>query len=169
MNSIYRRTTLSVLSDMYANFNNLGTTRRGTNEVFIAYEARFVAFASKLDSRGLIPNIPEPIIVFVFISSAVIDDNQCVFILASTGNTFYDNRCRTKSTTSSAEIVEKVSFEKVAFTIQQCERQNILQQNTLHTYQSKLSGGGKSGGGDNELLKHMMNKYPYHLCQINEH
>lgn len=82
-NSIYKRDSLTGLSTLYTDFNNLVSYVHGSNVSFKNYETRFAALISKFNGHGASLNLPESITAFMIMSSADINDSHCVSILAA--------------------------------------------------------------------------------------
>ena len=80
--AIYKRDTLTVLSDVYTDFNALVCARRGTTESFKNYEVRFAALVSKFNAHGSSLSLPQTITALMLMASSGIEDNHRVSILA---------------------------------------------------------------------------------------
>ena len=172
VNAIYKRDTLTVLNDVYVDFNNLVSAKRGQTESFRNYDMRFAALVSKFNAHGSSLQLPESITAFMLMSSGNIDDSNRVSIMASAANELMTSKVEDEvmmmSNMSSADIVQNVKYETVASIIRQCERRD-----TTHNNGSNLKvhqGGFRSGRGraniryGNDRISRAKGKYACRQC-----
>ena len=128
VNAVYKRDTLSVVSNLYQNFMTLLTTRRGDAESFRNFESRFNANVTKFNAASEATKLPEAITAFMLLSNSNIDNTQRVSVLAATSN---NENIDENATTS--DYIKAISYEKVASVLRQCDhgKQEIDPVNTL--------------------------------------
>lgn len=81
--AIHKSDPLSFLSNMFADFNRLIHARRGDNETFKGFEARFAALVSKFNSHSSKKILTQPLTALLLLSSARVEDHQRISILAA--------------------------------------------------------------------------------------
>lgn len=83
VDAVHRRDPLSAVSTVYADFSALVSARRGDNESYKAFEARFDATISWFRSHDEDITVPEPLLALMLLNGARVSDNQRVSILAT--------------------------------------------------------------------------------------
>ena len=83
VSTIYQRDPISVVSEVYKDFNDLVFTRRGQNEAFKNFESRYAAQLSKFNANGSSVTFSEALSALMLLSNAGVDDGQRISIISS--------------------------------------------------------------------------------------
>lgn len=88
--AIYQRNAISVVSEVYRDFTDILSTKRGCTESFKNYESRFMAQVSKFNENGDSIKFHDSIISFMLLSNASVDDSQHISIISYASSTASD-------------------------------------------------------------------------------
>ena len=83
ISKIHQRDPITVVSDVYRDFTDLITTKRGTSETFRNFESRYAAQISKYNANGNSIQFSEALSALMLLSNSGIDDSQRISILSS--------------------------------------------------------------------------------------
>ena len=164
----YKRDSLTVVSNISQQFLKLLNTKRGSTETIKNFEARFNAQVSKFKASADETKLPEAPVSFMLIANADIHNSQRVSVLAATGPTI-----TTSSSSSNAECLHSVSYEKVASVLRQCDDgSNKEQKRTLaasYAHYNSNSGSKRNNRHQKqtlnpEQLQDLKSKSKCHLC-----
>lgn len=81
--AIHKSDPLTLLSDIFGDFNRLIVARRGESESFKGFEGRFAALVSKFNSHSVNTSLPESLTAFLLLFCARVDDTQRISILSA--------------------------------------------------------------------------------------
>eukprot|EP00737_Agarophyton_chilense_P002823 gb/GEZJ01003247.1/.p1 GENE.gb/GEZJ01003247.1/~~gb/GEZJ01003247.1/.p1 ORF type:complete len:261 (+),score=26.29 gb/GEZJ01003247.1/:408-1190(+) len=89
--AIYKRDSLSVVSEVYGSFVGLLQVKRGNNESLKNLELQFDAQASKFSGQSGLAQLPETLTPFILLANSVVDNGQrvSVFAAASSNRTLF--------------------------------------------------------------------------------
>lgn len=82
VDAVYSRDSLLIVLNVYSDFFALMDTKRGFNEYFKMFEARFDALVSKFRCHGDKIDFSKPLIALHLMNATNVDDVQYIFTLA---------------------------------------------------------------------------------------
>lgn len=124
MNCIYKRDSLSVMSEIFSDFSLLNKTRRHGSETFQEYEARFSAQLAKYNSHSSTTAISDAIAGMMLLVNSDVDDSQRISILsAASPSTALPDAATTD------QHLENVKYETIASVLRQCDTVKNMSQN----------------------------------------
>lgn len=115
--AVYKRDALSVVNEVYDDFKELLHFRRGPNESFQNYEARFSAQVAKLNGHGKAASLHESLLGLMLLAGSLIDDSKRFSILSSV-----DGRECVTLERHSDSVLSQMKYEDVAPVLRQCDR-----------------------------------------------
>ena len=156
--AVYKRDALSFVNEVYADFTQLLGLRRGANETFKDYEARFSAQVGKLNAHGPAASLHESLLGMMLLAGSSVDDAQRIPILSSVGG-----RESVTLEQDSDSVIAQIKYEDVASVLRQCDRiqasssasqtgNNTVNSNSASyssNYRGGSSGGKRRGGSSN--------------------
>lgn len=163
VNALYKRDALSTVSNVYQDFNAVLTTRRGERETFKNFESRFEAKVAKFKSHGSSCNLPEALLAFMLLGNACVDNTQRISVLAAAVPTAAGEEAASPMTT--AQYLEKISYDSVAAVLRQCESTGNNNKNPLSA--SSSFAGKRSNNRrplSREQLADLKSKSICHKC-----
>lgn len=173
VDATYKRDAFAVVSEVYADFLDLLSTKRNSNESFRYFEQRFEAQVAKFNCHSSKePMLPDSLIAFVLMANANIDGNQRVSIhaAASPKNTSLNS----SSTTS--EFLKSLTYEAVSSVIRQCDKPKDVKDTSSHSgiqaSSVRTHGAWKSSGKrtlTKEQLADLKSKSKCHKCHKKGH
>ena len=120
LNCVYKRDALAVISDVYHDFMTLLTMKRGNNETFKNFEARFAAHISKFHAHCPTAQIPESLTAFMLLANSNVDGSQRVSVLAVASPSVSIVKSETETTTDG--YLKAVSYASIASVLRQCDQ-----------------------------------------------
>jgi len=153
IDAIYKRDALSVVSEVYQDFNDLLTCRRSSNESFKNYESRFAAMVAKMSAHGNTVKLHESLLAMMLLTNANIDDAQRVPILAAAGG----RKDVDQSQTNDA-IIKTVMYESVASVLRQCDNGSGTHSSASDGSSTFKSNGATFGGRNGKKRRSQQGK-----------
>lgn len=138
--AIYKRDVLSVVNDVYADFNDLLNGERSANETFKNYKARFDAQVSKLSAHGKSGSIHKSLLAMMLPAGSLVGESQRVLILPADGGLKAFNADQ-----DSDAILAAIEYKSVASVRRQCDS-SFSASSTSHGSFSSLSVNNASCG-----------------------
>ena len=119
VSKIYQRDAISVVSEVYRDFNDLVQTRRGQTESYKNFESRFSAQLSKFDSNGSSIRFPEALTALMLLSNSGVDDSQRISIISSVSTATSSDIAPDASNDA---FITSIKYTSVAAIIRQSDR-----------------------------------------------
>ena len=119
VSTIYQRDPISVVSEVYKDFNDLVFTRRGQNEAFKNFESRYAAQLSNFNANGSSVTFPEALSALMLLSNAGVDDGQRISIISSVATGSSDT---IEDGSANDAYISSIRYSSVASILRQCDR-----------------------------------------------
>ena len=128
---IYKRDVLSVVTDTFHQFLELLQTKQDMNETYQNFETRFDANVCRLNTTCSGAKLPSAVLSFLLLTNSRIDSSQRASILSAS--------CPTEKVNvedDMKDILEQVSYEKVASVVRDCDEPSRLMQSSSQSSSS---------------------------------
>ena len=117
--AIHKQDSLSAITDSFAKFMQVLSSKCGDNESFVSFESRFDAQVCKYNATANDDTLPESLISFLLLANANIDDNQRTSILAAVAP---KNSVDETNTEEDENAMKKINYKNVASIIRACDK-----------------------------------------------
>lgn len=112
------RDALTVVSEVFHDFNDLLSCKRSNSESYLNFEGRFAPPLAKLNRNGKATQLPESLTAIMLLTNAAVENSQRVSVLAAAApsDPKLTNQCSTD------DFLKAVSYCSISSVLSQCDK-----------------------------------------------